>query len=311
MKKFIVTTTINPPTEAITKFDNFLDWELIVIGDKKTPNNYKLKNGKFFSWEDQEKIHKELSDALGWNCIQRRNFGIYLAYKFGADIVALIDDDNIPYDFWGQNLLLSEEKITTNFYDLSENHISFDPIAVTNHSNLWHRGFPIQDLNNRSYPEPKKIQLNFDIQADFWNGDPDIDALCRMEYAPECNFKDQYFPFTSNKISPFNSQNTFITRKIIKDYFLFPFVGRMDDIWASFYVQSIGYKVVYNKPSVYQARNIHNLTVDFKNEILGYLNNKNILTDIVVNKNSLLKYLPGESIYAFKIYQDAIGKINE
>ena len=47
------------------------------------------------------------------------------------------------------------------------------------------------------------------------------------------------------------------TKKIIKDYFLFPHIGRMDDIWASYYVESLGYKVVYNYPTVYQDRNEH------------------------------------------------------
>ena len=44
MKKVIVSTSINKPTEAIKKFDSLKDWLLIVVGDKKTPKNYKLKN---------------------------------------------------------------------------------------------------------------------------------------------------------------------------------------------------------------------------------------------------------------------------
>ncbi len=38
------------------------------------------------------------------------------------------------------------------------------------------------------------------MQADFWNGDPDIDAICRMEHAPECKFDDSYFPLACNKL---------------------------------------------------------------------------------------------------------------
>ena len=41
-------------------------------------------------------------------------------------------------------------------------------------------------------------------------------------------------------------------------------MGRMDDIWASYYVQAKGFKVLYNKPSVYQDRNVHGLTKDMK-----------------------------------------------
>ena len=148
MKKYIITTTINNPTEAIHKFDEMHDWKLIVIGDKKTPVNYKLKNGIYLTPEDQENYDKDLSDAIGWNCIQRRNFGLIKAYELGADIVATIDDDNIPLDNWGNNLMISKE-INLDYYLTDE--IAFDPLSVTNHKNLWHRGFPLQLLSKRKY----------------------------------------------------------------------------------------------------------------------------------------------------------------
>jgi hypothetical protein len=81
-----------------------------------------------------------------------------------------------------------------------------------------------------------------DVQVDFWNGEPDIDAVCRMEHAPECDFDPDVFPIASNRPSPFDSQNTFFTGAMIKDYFLYPHVGPMDDIWASYYVQAKGYE---------------------------------------------------------------------
>jgi len=41
VKKVIVTTTIHPPTEAIEAFQAMEDWELVVIGDKKTPGDWR------------------------------------------------------------------------------------------------------------------------------------------------------------------------------------------------------------------------------------------------------------------------------
>ena len=274
IKKFIVCTSINKPTVAVKKFDSMKDWKLVIVGDKKTPKNYKLKNGVYLSPKKQEKIDKKLSDLIGWNCIQRRNFGILYAWKNGADIVAVVDDDNIPYKDWGKKLLINN-KIKTNFY--KTNSEAFDPISVTNHKHLWHRGFPIQILNKRNKVKKQKKIIEPDIQADFWNGDPDIDAICRMEHHPNCKFKNEYFPLASNKISPFNSQNTFISKKVLPHYFLFPHIGRMDDIWASFYVISKGFKVVYNKASVFQKRNEHDLTKDMLKEFIGYENNLNLI----------------------------------
>ncbi len=306
MKKFIISTTINSPTVAIKKFDNLKDWTLIVSGDLKTPKNYKLKNGEYLKPSDQEKISRKLSNLIGWKCIQRRNFAMIQAYKYGADIIATIDDDNIPYKNWGNNLLLEKP---INCKKFLTNEIAFDPISVTNHKKLWHRGFPLQILNKKN--NKKKIiknKLKFDVQADFWNGDPDIDAICRMEHLPECNFEKKKFPFTSNKFSPFNSQNTFISRKVVKDYFLFPHIGRMDDIWASYYVEAKGFKVVYNKSSVYQKRNVHNLTRDMELEYIGYKNNELLLKELKKNPYNIKKFLPRKSWEAFKIYKEILKK---
>tara|TARA_B100001173_G_scaffold271493_1_gene249467 strand:- start:2569 stop:3492 length:924 start_codon:yes stop_codon:yes gene_type:complete len=300
IKKFIICTSINKPTVAVKKFDSMKDWKLVIVGDKKTPKNYKLKNGIYLSPKKQEKIDKKLSDLIGWNCIQRRNFGILYAWKNGADIVAVVDDDNIPYKDWGKKLLINN-KIKTNFY--KTNSEAFDPISVTNHKHLWHRGFPIQILNKRNKVKKQKKIMQPDIQADFWNGDPDIDAICRMEHHPNCKFKNKYFPLASNKISPFNSQNTFISKKVLPHYFLFPHIGRMDDIWASFYVISKGFKVVYNKASVFQKRNEHDLTKDMLKEFIGYENNLNLIKDLKKNINNINSYIPERSRLAFLRYQ--------
>ena len=303
-RKFIITTTINNPTEAIIKFDNMKDWNLIVSGDLKTPQNYKLKNGLYLKPQDQIKINKKLSDLIGWNCIQRRNFSMIMAYKMGADIIATVDDDNIPLNNWGKNILL-EKKSNIKIFKLKET--AFDPLSVTNHNNLWHRGFPLQLLPNKNCRKSffiKKIMP--DIQADFWNGDPDIDAICRMQFKPVCKFNNKYFPFSSNKLSPFNSQNTFISRKVIEDYFLFPHIGRMDDIWAAYYALSLGYKVVYSKPSVYQKRNIHNPIKDMKQEYLGYENNLNLIKSLNKNPKNIINFLPKRSYEAFSVYKKMI-----
>jgi hypothetical protein len=142
-----------------------------------------------------------------------------------------------------------------------------------------------------------------DVQADFWNGDPDIDAVCRMEHAPECDFAPGVFPFASNRMGPFNSQNTFLRGDMLKDYFLFPHVGRMDDIWAAYYVQAKGYQVVYQRASVFQKRNPHDLVTDMRQEYLGYENNLQLVGSLAKEPESILNYLPGRSAWAFQLYR--------
>ncbi len=300
MKKVIVTTTINPPTEAIEKFQSMPDWELVVIGDKKTPADYRLRRGTYVAPEEQEKYDPALSEAIGWNCIQRRSFGLLWARDMGADVVAVVDDDNIPLEGWGDNLLVDRD---TEVHYYETDLPAFDPVGATNHRLLWHRGFPLQLLTKRDYSHKSRKTVRVDIQADFWNGDPDIDAVCRMEHAPECSFDPGCFPMAANKIGPFNSQNTFLRGACLKDYFLFPHVGRMDDIWASFYLQAKGYRAVWGQASVYQQRNVHDLVRDMKQEYPGYENNLKLVQDLAADPESILAYLPGRSAWAFELYR--------
>lgn len=298
--KAIVCTSINSPTEAIKKFDEMTDWTLVVVGDKKTPEDYSLKNGIYLSPTDQEKMHKELSDEIGWNCIQRRNFGLLWAQAHAAEVVAIVDDDNIPYEeIWGKELLVGRNITSTEY---TSGGPAFDPISVTNYPHLWHRGYPLQLLSSREFHQAGKTEIQPKIQADFWNGDPDIDAICRMEHAPQCEFDANYFPFHSKKMSPFNSQNTFISGEILKDYFLFPHIGRMDDIWAAYYVQALGHQVVYAQASVYQDRNEHDLVKDMKKEYLGYEYNLNLILDLQKNPKNIEKYLPERTVAAWNSY---------
>jgi hypothetical protein len=300
MKKVIVTTTINPPTNAIRRFDAMKNWDLVVIGDIATPKDYHLRRGVYLDPEAQERYDKDLSDAIGWNCIQRRNFGLLVAHDLKADVVAVVDDDNMPLTGWGENLMVGKE-VEVNYYETDLP--AFDPIGATNHAELWHRGYPLQLLPKREYSRKTKKRVHVDAQADFWNGDPDVDAMCRMEHAPKCNFDSRAFPIASNKLSPFNSQNTFLAGAMLKDYFLYPHVGRMDDIWAAYYVQAMGYRVVYGEASVYQDRNVHDPVQDMKQEYLGYENNLKIVQELSQNVDAQLAYLPARATRAFEIYR--------
>lgn len=308
MSKYIVTTTINYPTKAIFKYISFIDWNVIIVGDLKTPHDEYIDLQKtnanvfYLTPEYQEQNYKQLSDSIGWNKIPRRNIGYIEALKRGAQIIASVDDDNIPLDNWGKTIYIGTP---TDVYYYETDEIAFDPICVTNYPNLWHRGFPIQELYLRKskYKITRKNIIP-DIQADFWNGDPDIDAMCRFEHKPNCFFDDKYFPFSANTYSPFNSQNTFFSREALKKYLVFPGIGRMDDIWSSYYMQSIGFKIIYNKATVFQDRNVQDLTKNLTNEFVGYEKTKQMLIDMAIDRNSYSKYLPDESLKVIKIYND-------
>lgn len=273
MNKFIVTTTINPPTPSLIKFSRKEGWTLIVVGDIKTPHEAYEKFPCIYLHPDKQKAkYPDLSDAIGFNCIQRRNIGFVEAYKMGAEIIATVDDDNIPDYWWGREENLHIGKNTNvKCYEIEEE--VFDPLSVTEHSNIWHRGFPLQLVSNRRY-NPKQI-YGYSIplvQANLWNGDPDVDAYVRI-LNPNLDVLFKVFsPYTTNRITPFNSQNTFLSRKVFPHYAVLPHIGRLDDIWGAYLLQKemdCTNRILFANASVYQARNPHDLMKDAEKEVIG------------------------------------------
>ena len=302
MKKFIVTTTINPPTIATLKFIEIAkrdNWHFVVVGDTKTPHEeYEKLDCIYLDPDKQAEMYPELSEIIGWKTIQRRNIGFVYAYEHGAEVVATVDDDNIPYDNWGTDLYIGKE-VEVDYYTNKE-LLVFDPLSVTNQSNLWHRGFPIDLLPYKNLIEYKgKKKITPLIQADLWDGDPDIDAMCRLSFKPIVKF-DTTSPFAAAEISPFNSQNTFIHRDALKHYAVWPYVGRMDDIWGGYLTQRIigADKLIYNRASVYQDRNVQDLIVNLEKEIIGYRHTLDFTKNPYISND----YIPEQTQKFLEIY---------
>jgi hypothetical protein len=137
------------------------------------------------------------------------------------------------------------------------------------------------------------------VQAEFWDGDPDIDAICRLSKKPIVKFK-HFEPFTTYQLTPFNSQNTFLHRSVLKYYSVFPYTGRMDDIWGAYVMQyHFPNSVLFNKATVYQARNPQDLVKNLENEVIGYRNTLNLLN----NLKDYMSLLPEKTVEYFNIYQ--------
>jgi len=280
MRKFIVTTTINEKTEALEKFDNLDDWNLVVIGDTKTPH-ITLKNGEYIPAKAQNSLGFKCVEMIPWNLIQRRNIGYLVALRNGADVIATIDDDNIPYANWGQDLQIGKIKTARTI----SADVVCDPLfehgQVTS-SKLWHRGFPVQFLEERYRRQETVSTGNVEVQADLWNGDPDVDAVCRIAGGPfDLTFSDTEFLVANGTFAPYNTQNTFFSRRVAPCMCL-PFdIGRMDDIWAGYMTQRVMWELngslLFRGPTVYQDRNVHDLSKDLEKELIGYRNNPTFL----------------------------------
>ena len=165
----------------------------------------------------------------------------------------------------------------------------FDPLSPTKHNHLWHRGYPIQKLSDRKnilYEGRKRKKVL--VQANLWDGDPDIDAMARLTHMPVVRYNDITRPYGSKQIGPFNSQNTLIHRSAIPYYCVFPHIGRMDDIWGSYVLQNyFPDSVIYDIATVYQDRNEQDLIKNLEDEVIGYRKTIELITTNIINKTNI------------------------
>ncbi len=309
MEKYIVITTINKTTEAVKLYDRKKDWNLIVIGDKKTPN-IKLRNGIYLSLKDQSKLGFKCEKKIPINCYQRINIGYLAALKNGAKMIASIDDDNIPLKNWGKNVSVNK-KIKSKFITSSNKFVDilYAHKNITN-KNIWHRGFPIDQLHNR-YKQKIKLKKNciIDVEAGLWNTEPDVDAICRIANGPfNLKFQNKKFIIDNNCFSPFDTQNIIFSRRILPSMCVLFDIGRMCDIWASFITQRIMRELnsylLFTGPTVNHIRNEHNLTQDLFEEELGLK-----YTDQLIKILNNINFRKNDGV--LKMYKIIIDKMSE
>ena len=277
--KWIVVTTINKPTDAIfaiSKLCSDRGWRAVVVGDKKTTDSWHVDNIDYLSVQNQIDLFPELSDLIPYNHYCRKNIGYLYAINHGASVILETDDDNIPYEDFG-------EKTDRNLICNTVSGHSW--INIYRHFTdqfIWPRGLPLDEIRNVGNLSLDEKEINCPIQQFLADLDPDVDAIYRLIFNKEVSFSSRT-PIAIEKDCwvPFNSQNTLFFKESFALLYLPCFVSfRMTDIWRSFVAQQVlwifNYKVAFLSPTVKQIRNEHNLLKDFSDEVPGYLQNKKI-----------------------------------
>jgi len=274
LKKYIVITSIFPPTEAVRAFASREGYQLVVVGDRKTPANWQQDGCVYLGVQEQIDLHPSLASLIPYNHYGRKMMGYVYAIQQGADIIIDTDDDNIPYNDWqfpnfeGDFTCSSPDLGWVNIY----HHFSDQPI--------WPRGLPlrnIRDSRSKLTWQPSVRQNRIGIWQGLANEDPDVDAIYRLTSNEPCNFIDRD-PVVLEKgtISPFNSQNTAFHKEMFPLLFLPSFVTfRFTDILRGIIAQPIlwqhGYRLGFLKATVVQKRNEHDYFKDFESEVPMYL----------------------------------------
>ena len=164
-KNWIVVTSISEPTSQIKNLANINDFQLVVIGDKKTNQNWNYNNTIYLSIKTQESLN-----------YTRKNIGYLFAIQNGAKFIYDTDDDNEP-------LVNLNEYFNFNKYDYGmiidcKSPRVMNPYAHFGQPLIWPRGYPLSEIHQNHYNSYicGKRKTSY-VQQGVVNGDPDVDAI--------------------------------------------------------------------------------------------------------------------------------------
>ena len=278
--KFVIITSINPPSEAITGFSKWDGWQVVVVGDRKSPVGWNYEGVTYLGIDEQYDQFGELGKAIPENTYTRKMLGYVYAIKRGAKAIFESDDDNLPYaDALDKVESLLNSKDRTACERLRSDIGWLNIYNTFGAQNCWPRGFPLQFIKDAAANGVPGIDSKpWGVVQFLADEDPDVDAVYRMLGGNPVYFaREKQYILDESTYCPINSQATLWLPETFPLLFLpLGVPDRVTDILRGYIALAClwktGRSVAYSSPVVYQERNAHNLFNDFQQEMLLYNN---------------------------------------
>lgn len=280
-RKYVVITSIHEPTAAIRAFREWDGWEVVVVGDRKTPIGLWNLDGVTYLGMDRQR--GPLAESIPENTYTRKMLGYAYAIRHGAEYILDSDDDNTPYPGAVDDvdrIILAED--WTKGERVRTRAGWFNPYSHLGARGLWPRGFPLELVHGiGAKAEPGIGSDPWAVVQFMADADPDVDAIGRMmhpagAYFDLCDAQMMILP-DRGIFAPINSQATLWTAEAFPLLFLPQGVSdRVTDILRGYMAQAclwrMGYVAAFAGALVKQDRNPHDLAEDMRQEIPLYVN---------------------------------------
>lgn len=299
MKTTIVLTTIQHPTYCVEKWAKLKPDQVIAVGDRKTPSDWKYKGVKFIGIDEQANDDFSLSKVLPENHYCRKMMGYLVAAREGTEVMFDTDDDNEPYtEFWSDTVPVPSENEYAYILDNQpRGFINPYSLYTTKENRIWPRGLPLEkirckeaDLSNiseDSFVRLGEISREVGIWQGLVDGDPDVDAIHRLIYGVEIDFlKKKPLVLSPCNFAPFNSQNTaWVKTELFPLLYLPTSVSfRYTDILRGYVALAImekyNLRLGFTPSTAKQIRNDHNLISDFESEVPMYTTSTKVMENL-------------------------------
>ena len=316
--RWIVLTTIDPPTPQARALCRLTDWTTVIIADNKTDVRAWTDVGPachVLLLEAQQALGYRITPLIPLNSYARKSIGYLYAIQRGARVIYDTDPDNGAL---GGRIRLFQDGAP--FARLTGSIAN--PYAHFGRSEFWPRGYPLSEINASRTPTylgcpcdaPRLAHGRVPpVQQGLVALDADVDAILRLtqtQHVGNMHFLSDRVPvaLARGTYSCTNSQNTIWLERAFFSLLL-PITPsiRVTDIWRGYVsqrlVHDVGDETLFLPPTAEQVRMPHSYYSDFLLELDLYTRVPELLN--VLTAYDTTTPLPGRFVELVQRLADA------
>ncbi|KMT15027.1 hypothetical protein BVRB_3g061520 [Beta vulgaris subsp. vulgaris] len=272
-ERWIIVSVSDYPTDSLKGLVRIKGWQVVAIGNSRTPNDWNLKGAIFLSLDMQSKLGFRVLDYLPYDSYVRKSVGYLFAIQHGA--TKIFDADNrgdvIDGDL-GKHFdveLIGEQarqEIILQYTHENPNRTVVNPYIHFGQRSVWPRGMPLENVGEIGHEEyyTEVYGGKQFIQQGISNGLPDVDSVFYFTRKSGLEAYDIRFDEKAPKVAlpqgmmvPLNSFNTMFHTSAFWGLMLPVSVSTMaSDVlrgyWAQRILWEIGGHVVVYPPTVHR-----------------------------------------------------------
>ncbi|XP_062166210.1 probable glycosyltransferase STELLO1 [Alnus glutinosa] len=298
-ERWIVVSVSDYPSDSLRNLVRIRGWQVLAIGNSRTPSDWSLKGAIFLSLEQQASLGFRVVDFLPYDSYVRKTVGYLYAIQHGAKKIFDADDrgdvingdlgKHFDVELFGEG---ARQDTILQYSHENPNRTVVNPYIHFGQRSVWPRGLPLENVGEVGHEEyyTEVFGGRQFIQQGISNGLPDVDSVFYFTRKSGLEAFDIKFDEHAPKVAlpqgvmvPVNSFNTIYHSPAFWGLMLPVSISTMaSDVLRGYWGQRIlwevgGYVVVY-PPTVHRYDRIE--AYPFSEE-----------KDLHVNVGRLVKFL--------------------
>lgn len=185
-EKWIIVSVDRYPTDSLRKLVKIKGWQVLAIGNSRTPKDWILKGAIFLSLDMQANLGFRVLDFLPYDSYVRKTCGYLFALQHGAKKIFDADDrGDVIGDDLGKHFdveLVGEgarQETLLQYSHDNPNRTVVNPYLHFGQRSVWPRGLPLENVGEIGHEEfyTEVFGGKQYIQQGISNGLPDVDSV--------------------------------------------------------------------------------------------------------------------------------------